>query len=129
MITALLFLAADCGKGCKEMNSCHHSIEIVNNSAKTIYYNCNYSYPDTLLNCNNQLTAIAPGGKDGIPSTLFGRWEDHFIQHAYMQFLVVDSLTKATTSCDSIRKQHLILKRFQLSLEDMNTINWRVVYE
>jgi hypothetical protein len=60
-----------------------------------------------------------------------GGWETSFRSIPYLQLLIMDAHVFSqyrTEPCDTIRKYVPILHRYQLTLEDLQRMNWTVVY-
>lgn len=58
-------------------------------------------------------------------------WYDYFDDYKYIQFLIADCDTfwkYYSEPCDTIRKYVPVLHVYRLTLEDLERMNWTVVY-
>ena len=69
---------------------------------------------------------IKPGGTGRIG--VIGSWEGMFESHDTLMIFIFDEATLKTVPWDTIRKNYMILKRYDLSLEDLVKMDWRVTY-
>ena len=116
----------------------HSGITIVNHSDRSI--SVQRQYPGNtefavLFQCGNGATRILPDSQliipyNGGPHDL-GVWEDHFKNRKYIQFLIMDCDTYweyHSEPCDTIHKYVPILHVYRLTLEDLERMDWKVVY-
>jgi hypothetical protein len=118
-------------------SSCHKDEELrlrVNNvSDKAIYVSWTIDYPDTSLihtvnpTYNPQIKKVEAHGvqKDyyGAPSK--GLFNDKVDT---LSVFVFDAQVLETTPWDTVKANYLVLKRFDLSLDDLNKLNWIITY-
>jgi len=86
---------------------------------------------DTLFRCGIGAIGILPDSLYKFSSLNHSGWETDFRAISHMQFLVMDTETYSkyiAEPCDTIRKYVPILHRYQLTLEDLQRMNWTVVY-
>ena len=114
---------------CRHEN-CHHRITINNNSNKSIYY-YDGSYPDTILpyyshfKSGDVFNIEKFSSKDVLSN---GCIEGLFYNFKKISFTLFDAQTIDTTPWDTVRVKYLILKRYDLSLEDLQRMNWTITY-
>ncbi len=124
------------------MNKSYISVHIINNSKSEIAF-YPYSllpisliygefYPDTLLPNDNigYYSKRIPSMKDYYHETVFDSKEirDEFGEKDSLMFFVfsVDTLNKY--SWEEIREDYKILKRYDLSISDLDSLNWTITY-
>jgi hypothetical protein len=116
----------------------HEYISIVNNTEKDICYQImlqtEINIKDTIFQCHKIPVTIPVNSAHSQESAgRAGGWERHFKSIRYVQFLIMDRETffpylQYYADCDTIRKYVPILHRYQLTLEDLQRMNWTVVY-
>jgi len=125
---------------CKEAG--HNFINFVNSSdrdvsCQTLWWG-NISESDTLFQCRAGVDKIVAGSSHIFNSLNNSGWEDDFTVIPYLQFLIMDDSTfkyyseklnhQLIENCDTIRKYVPILYCYRLTLEDLQRMNWTVVY-
>ena len=125
-----ILLSATC---CKDDENCHDSIFIVNNSDKAIYFDYSNRYPDTLTLYPNP--ALDPSyfkidshsSKNDITRDCF---EDQIKlnKNGIIMYYFYDAHTLETIPWDTVAKKYLVLKRYDLSLADLQRMNWTITY-
>lgn len=129
----LLFLISYLNIGCdgKESNNCHKFITFRNDFIADIYVDGSFSYPDTSIR-------FQPNFADKIGITknkpaLWGRdcYENKFaipyINDTLMIF-VFDAQVFENTHWDSVVKDYMIIKRYDVSLQDLRDNDWLLTY-
>jgi hypothetical protein len=115
---------------------------LVNHSDSTIIYQRNLSLhitaDDTLIQCLNPPTRIKPNDSSIIECFNHHGWETELSKNdPYVQILILGQraldysfvfTSLGGTPCDTIRKYVPILHRYQLTLEDLQRMNWVVTY-
>jgi hypothetical protein len=138
---SFLFLWAIVFLGCWERKSanCHYNIYVMNKSDKTIYSNYSRSYPDTSLKNTDMISIdndkVVPNDSISISasSSWGGCWEKNFTseQPLPMERVIIfifDERTIKNISWDSIKVKKLYLRRYDLTLEDLQNRNWTITY-
>ena len=117
---------------CKNNSYYDFRLKVINKSDKTIYADFYQSYPDTILSMHshfdNSANKAVPNGI--VTLVRGGTWETAFkgnIQQKLMIF-IFDAATVDNTPWDTIRKNYLILKRYDLSLKELDSLNFKVTY-
>jgi len=115
---------------CRDDENCHDSISIVNNSDKAIYFDNSYRYPDTTLYTNPTLDKS------------YFKMEEHSSKFDYYRnclegdfdftpkilYFIYDAETLETTPWDTVCKKYMVLKRYDLSIADLQRMNWTLTY-
>lgn len=106
---------------------------IINNSSHTIYFYDSFAYPDTTLRSednpiNSPETNSVLAGATLTNRIKQGGWEGEFKYHDTLMIFIFDETTLKTIPWDTIRKNYMILKRYDLSLEDLVKLDWIVTY-
>jgi len=104
----------------------HRDLIFQNKSQKAVIVSWGDYYPDTAIMCPLGYAEISVNKEYSI-STRNG-WEDKFKYIDYFQIFVIDSATNKMYPCDSIKKNNKILKRYQLTLDDVRNLNWTITY-
>lgn len=126
---------------CEPINTadCHKLITVVNKTNKTIYVEPYGEYPnfeiykyfsDPLINskttkveANNTLKITAPGYSCFEPV-----FEGQF-KSGILMLYVFDGPTLETQGWDYIKEHNLVLKRYDLTLQDVKNMNWTITYD
>lgn len=138
---SFLFLWSIVFLNCRERKSenCHYNIYVMNKSDKTIYCNYSRSYPDTSLMNTDMIRIddykVVPDDSTNIrASSSWGScWEKNFTSEEPLPMeriivFVFDEKTIKTIPWDTIKSKKLYLNRYDLTLEDLQSSNWRVIY-
>lgn len=125
---ALVFLSATC---IRDNQNCHTMLEIINNSEKAIYFHPSAGYPDTLTLDYNPSVAgdyfkieKSSRKKDVYRSCI----EGEFLISTKIIYFIYDAQTLETTPWDTVKSKYLILKRYDLTLQDLKDMNWTITY-
>jgi hypothetical protein len=129
IIIAIAFLSIRCE------DKDHSTISVLNDSEKTIYVIDKGSFPDTLIDFPD---VRKYGGNKIIPHTLkkalssHKSYEDWFSDSVNdndtLKLFIFDAQLLETTPWDTVIAKYQILKRVDLSLNDLNRMNWTVTY-
>jgi hypothetical protein len=107
-------------------------LKVVNNSNKSIYADFYESHPDTTLGFNSHFRNIdkkvSPNGT--ITLGRGGTWERAYKEDIQQKLLVFifDAGIVENTPWDTIRSKYLVLKRYDLTLKDLDSLNFKVTY-
>jgi len=113
-----------------------YPIILTNNSKHSIgcylasggYYGT--QYPDTLLSATNQyiIKDIKSGGRYYYDSMI--RWEEIFpkLRKDTLSIFIFHNDVLAKYTWDDVRDQYMILKRYDLSLDDLRYLNFKIPY-
>jgi hypothetical protein len=133
-ITILLIAASILLCACPDKEDGNRYIAFTNNSEKEIvcqaFVSGSITEADTLFQCRTGARGISPNSLCNF-SSLHNSWEIDFNAMSYIQFLVMDAETYdiyIAEPCDTIRKYVPILHRYQLTLADLQRMDWAVVY-
>lgn len=119
------------------MNSCEidpwdFKLKITNSSDKAVYFYNSFSFPDTaiLFEANPikspEFFKINPGDTES--DRVRGTWEGKFESMDTLMIFIFDEETLQTVSWDTIRENYMILKRYDLSMEDLQEKDWTITY-
>lgn len=120
-----------------DTETCHYHIYIQNNSSNNIYQTVSDIYPDTLLKFytdpNPKLDAINKTtiNEKGTMSKLSCYEFDFKDTKRPLEKLIIyvfDAKTLESMSWDSIKAKDLYLKRYDLTLQDLQNNNWTITY-
>lgn len=119
------------------VNSCENKyydfrLKVYNNSEKTLYAMYYQSFPDTTLGLHSFFKSTYHRISPGETYTLRrgGTWETAFQEYinGKIMVFVFDANIVENTPWDTIRKNYLILKRYDLSYDDIVSLNWIITY-
>jgi len=120
---------------CENKNDEHEFITFVNKSDREIacqqFWSGHITEADTLYQCRIPVVGIPADSQYNFPSgNRHNSWEIDFKVIPYIQFLIMEEIYREyiTSPCDTIRKYVPILHCYQLTLEDLQRMNWTVVY-
>jgi hypothetical protein len=137
LLTSVLFL----GSTCNEKQTCHKTILIVNNSDKDIYVQGETHYPDTLyfghysgLTSNPDIYKILAKSEGSRPLQKRDCLEDVFnygveIPSGVLMVYVFDAEVLETVPWSTVVNDYMVLKRYDLSLADLQRMNWTIIYQ
>lgn len=132
--TIILLISCDA----TNTDSCHKIITIINNTNKSIYVDYSGGYPETDFKklISNPLTSGASkteankSNKYGIGND-GGCFEYTFprLESGIMQVFIFDGPTLETQGWDYIKANNLVLKRYNLTLQNLEDMNWTITYD
>lgn len=135
IIGILLIIAGIALWACKI--SGHQYIEFVNKSNKMVAFQYFVNRPDTSFWCTDNagrmiLIGVRPGSTFMMESDLWSEgWEGELKKGELLSILVADQEIWDQywkEPCDTIRKYVSLLHHYRLSVEDLEQMNWMVVY-
>ena len=124
----LFFLGVILLKSCEAPDVQHYFV-ITNNANHIISYYVGESYPDTVIvQSQPQLKEVKPNSS--FKESDWGTWEERFSKIAGKKISVFifhpDTLNKHTW--EEVRDGYMILKRYDLSLEDLKLLDFTITY-
>lgn len=131
LLAALFLLLASC-------NPNKFTIDLKNNSNKSLYFTYSYTYPDTSVDNSIYL----PPGSTRTPSVVVAPGElsniiyskvslDEFYAHipsGKLQVLVYDASVVKTTPWDTVVAKYLVLKRYEITSGDVSRTKGVISY-
>jgi hypothetical protein len=125
ILFSLIFLFSRC----QEDENCHKSVAIVNNSDNSIYFYLSFSYPDTALYLNTTNNAYFKIEKHSHKIEQYRRClEGDYSYTPKIMCFIYDAQTIESTSWDSVKTKYLVLKRYDLTLQNFDSTNWTITY-
>jgi hypothetical protein len=116
-------------------------LKVFNNSDTRVYFDWRSEYPDTTLNKTDPQWVgpynSLPWSENGLNPNetkvirLRGSWEDCFadnIPSDTIMVYIIDADVLENVYWDTIVKNYMILKRYDLSLQDLEDMNWTITY-
>ena len=120
----LVTMSADCAK---ESDNCHLRLTAVNNSSEVVCMGSTPTSQDTLLSENYcTCKGIEPG--ETYEEVLLDCWEKRFNNLTVLQFFVYDYDVANSVNCNSLLINNNILKRYELTLKDLQDMDWTIEY-
>lgn len=131
-----LFFAIFTFQSCELFGDTFYLIELNNKSDHDIRFaigtaGTQYVYPDTLMTQNKSDMGLAslPSGIN----TFIGKgtpWEDRFRQlpKDTLSFYIFNKDTLNTYTWETIRDEYKIMVRYDLSIEDIQFLNYKIIY-
>lgn len=115
-----------CSASCEKLVDHVYSIKIQNNTADTIQFYASYTYPDTsIVNEKPRLIMAYPSKYSYWDSK--EKWED-VVPSDTIAIYILSKDTVNKYSWDKIRMDYSILKRYDLSIRDIERQGWTVTY-
>lgn len=119
-------------------NNLHVNIKLKNKTSKVLYTLQDYNYPNT--NAYKDRNAPTPNFykvlpfevTDGALSTFNSSYESVFIHRIPSDTLMIflfDGNVLEEKGWDYIRENNLVLKRYDITLEDLQKMNWTITYD
>jgi hypothetical protein len=141
-LAVLLFLAIHLITGCREKEgiNCHRSISFKNNTDKELVVMMDYLYPDTIkgiaatggyiLNADWRVQPGEIGNKDAlhIRSCWEARFEGSLMPSDTIMIFVFATQVLESMPFPDVYENYLILKRYDLSLQDLQNLDWQISY-
>lgn len=124
----IILLSATCSN---DNDNCHNTITIINNSEKAIYFYSGHGYPDTTIIDYNPYDAGAYYliKKKSIHKNIKNDcFEYDFNLTPKLMYFIYDACILETTPWDTIKAKYIVLKRYDLSLQDLQQMNWTITY-
>jgi hypothetical protein len=137
LLISLLFLGSNCNK---EDDVCNKTITVINNSEKAIYVICETHYPDTLFfghfssptldSINNKILAKSSNNRSLLNRDCWEAVFNHGVQipSDTLMVYVFDAEVLENMDWADIVHDYMVLKRYDLSLQDLERMNWTVEY-
>ncbi len=101
---------------------------ITNNANHSICLYVGDSYPDTLIvQTRPRLWTVQPNSSFDDVSQ-WGTWEDRFSKIEKLSVFIFHADTLSKYTWEEIADQYMVLKRYDLSLEDFKRCNFTVTY-
>ena len=127
----MLFSLLSMGMKCVEQPPVDNRLKIVNYSEKRISVSYSAIYPDTSLAENYEkyecLVLLANSTSN---FEEYCSWEEVYQQSVSdtIMFFIFDNNIVKTIPWDTIRKNYMILERYDLTYEDLVKMNWTIEY-
>jgi hypothetical protein len=118
---------------CKKESSYYdYRLKVVNNSKDMIYADFYQSYPDTTLSSNSHFDGEILKARPNDTITLIrgGSWENAFSSDITEKLMVYvfDAEIIEDTPWDTVKANYMVLKRYDLSLQELEKMNWTISY-
>ncbi|WP_179009661.1 hypothetical protein [Winogradskyella forsetii] len=113
---------------CEDLVEQTYKFNIRNESDFELYFTMDYKYPDTTLSAENTTNRILPMSTFRLGGF---RTQDKIFDESVNDTLSFFFLTKETIENNEwyeIRSNYLILKRFDVSYDDFQSIDFEIVY-
>lgn len=125
IITLLMF----CNFSCEPLVDHVYRIWLKDNSEKGFVFLVNYNYPDTLISNEYDKLIGVPANKR-VPYDSKEKWEEVFkgLPADTLTIFIFDGDTVASYEWEYIRNEYKILRRYDLSLQDLERLEWTVTY-
>ena len=121
-----------------EEDNCHKTITFTNRTMDTLYVIANSDYPDTLAFQSQPDPLLDPNFTKVLPeeSNSQALWRRDCIELAFKDLIpsdtlmvyVFDAQILESIPWDTVKSQYPVLKRHDLSLEDLQQLNWEIIY-
>lgn len=136
-ILAITFLGTTC---VKENENCHKTITFINASDENIYVIGDTYYPDTMYfghssspKENETTQKVLANSISNKPLQSRDCWEIYFTTDGPLQIdtlmvYVFDADIVDSLPWSEVVHNYMVLKRYDISLKDLNTMNWSITY-
>lgn len=117
-----------CGASCEKTVDHVYSIKIQNNTNDTLLFYGSYNYPDTsVVQVKPILTRVYPKDYNYLDSKK--DWDEVLVPPKdTISIFIFRKDTVDKYSWDKIRSDYNVLKRYDLSLDDLKKLSWKVIY-
>ncbi len=121
---------------CQKEDTGHERITFKNNSNLKLYVmGQDITYPDTSITFGDltktgSTQIVNPNSTNVSALEIQSTWEqrlNHPTQDTLMVF-VFDAQVLETTPWDTVKANYLVLKRYDLSLQDLESVKWEITY-
>lgn len=131
----MLFMGSNC-----DNKDCHKTVSIVNTTDKDIYVIYNRDYPDTLSIQHDSspvpdayYTKVLANASSDQPVWSRSCWENSFVSEellpsGILMVYTFDATTVENTPWETVTNDYMVLKRYDLSLQDLRNMNWVITY-
>ncbi len=102
---------------------------VENKSDKPVYFLVSFTYPDTTIpDTYNEIRQVSPGTKNPFDSDK--KWEEVFkeLPADTLSVFIFNSDTINNTTWEEIRSGYKILKRYDVSIDDLKNSSWIISY-
>ena len=134
LLLSIICMATKCAD--KESEDCHTSIRFSNNSEKSLYVNKDTYYlrdldPFDIRNSSffrpeQKNIKCCEENKDALFSA---SCYEHILDMGKVVFIFIfDAKVVENTPWEVVAKDYLVLKRYDLTLEDLQRLNWKITY-
>jgi len=126
MSNLLIVLLIFCSVSCETLVDHSYIIRIQNNSKDTVQFYASYSYPDiSIVVSKPRLIMVYPKDYSSLESKK--DWKDVLPKDTILIY-ILNKDTVDAYSWDVIRAKNKVLKRYGLSLQDLEKQSWTVTY-
>lgn len=112
--------------GCEKPVDKVYSIRVENSSNDTIQFYASYVYPDTTIVSEKPRLKLAYPNKYGHIDSK-EKWEDVLPKDTLIVFIFSKDTVDAY-SWEDLRTEYNVLKRYDLSISDLEAMNWTITY-
>lgn len=118
---------------CKDVSGYDTRLIIINNSDVNIFFSLGYTYPDTTIRDYNPTASTATfevKAKSSKHYSVICCWESLIedLPADILMIFVFDADTLEQVPWEEIRSEYKILKRYDLSLQDLKNMDWMILY-
>lgn len=127
-ILVILSMMLFCSASCEKLFDHAYIIKIQNNSKDTVQFYESYNYPDTSIVQNKPiLTRVYPKDYSHLESKK--DWDEVLVSPKdTISIFILSKDTVDKYSWEKIRSDYNVLKRYDLSLDDLEKRSWTVTY-
>ena len=117
-----------CGASCENLVDHAYIIKIQNNSKDTVQFYESYNYPDTSMDVTMPLLKMVyPSKYSSLESKK--EWDEVLVSPKdTISIFILSKDTVDKYGWDKIRSDYNVLKRYDLSLDDLKKLSWKVTY-
>lgn len=114
----------------------HENIDIVNKSENKIVFQPQILTPDLsnedrVYQCKNGAIGVGSESTHQLPAGTHSDWEGNLSGDSFLKILILDGESYSNymqEPCDTFRKYVPVLQLYQLTLKDVQLLNWTISY-
>lgn len=114
-----------------ESSTCHKRIILKNNTDKTLYVDWTTDTLFSYIRLYDEMNIVMPNTTDARAFSTRGCFENKFEYQSLtgvISLFVLDNEVLKTVPRNEIIKNNMYLRRYDVTLEDLQRMNWTIVY-
>ncbi len=135
LLNIIIFTVLLCTVGCKKLLDNPRFLEFENNSRTVVMVTFQYTFPDTTIQDRERIDYVDTLGANRsmkIPTaSSVRRWADHISEMNSNSTIMVYVFSQDTIDnyqWEEIQENYNILKRYDLTIEELESQNWKITY-
>ncbi|MGV8091904.1 MAG: hypothetical protein AB2L24_08580 [Mangrovibacterium sp.] len=128
-VLAMIIMIVYSNNSCELLGDHVYRFWILNNSNEALNFLVSYNYPDTIIpDTYDKVKSLNPNDKTPYDSKK--KWEEVFYELPAdtLSIFIFSRNTIINQEWEKILENYMVLKRYDLSIEDLEEQNWVVAY-